>query len=70
MLIALDLVAVVSALVQTRGAFDDVSRPDSCLTVRQIGKENLLGLAVLAREAKIPLSGGKNTHPVNLSSEN
>jgi hypothetical protein len=58
MLITFDLVSVVRAFVKTIRAFHNVSRPDTRLATRQIGEENLFRLTLLARETKIPLSGG------------
>ena len=62
MLVAFDVFARVRALVKTARTFNDISRFDLCLTARQVREENLFRVAVLARETKIPLSGGKGTH--------
>ena len=65
MLIAFNVVTIVRALVKASRTFNDIRGFDLGLTSREVGKKNLLRLAVLARETKIPLSGGKLTHSLD-----
>jgi hypothetical protein len=58
MLITFDIVSIVRAFVKTVRAFHNIRRPDARLATRQIGEENLFRFTLLARETKIPLSGG------------
>jgi hypothetical protein len=62
MLVAFNVVAVVRAFVKTARTLNDISGFDLRLASREVRKEYLLGVAVLARETKVPLSGGKRTH--------
>lgn len=65
MLIAFNVVTIVRALVKASRTFNDIRGFDFRFTSREVGKKNLLRLAVLARETKIPLSGGKLTHSLD-----
>ena len=62
MMVALDVVTVVRAGVRTSRALDDIRRFDLCFATREVGEKNLFFVALFAREAKIPLSGGKGVH--------
>ena len=62
MIVAFNVVAVVRAFVETARTLNDIRGFDLRLASREIWKKNLLGVAVLARETKIPLAGGKRTH--------
>ena len=66
MLIAFNVVAVVRAFVKAARTFDHIGGFDLRLTSREVGKENLLRMAVLASETKVPLSGGKRSHSMVL----
>ena len=48
--------------MSTTRTLNNISRFDLCFTTREVGEENLFFVAVFAREAKIPLSGGKGMH--------
>ena len=65
MLVAFNVIAVVRAFMKAARTFDDIRGFDLRLTSREVGKKNLLGVAVFARETKIPLSGGKLTHSLD-----
>jgi hypothetical protein len=62
MLVAFDVIAIVRAFVKTARTFDDVSGFDLGLASREVGKQDLFCIAMLASETKIPLAGGKRTH--------
>ena len=65
MLVAFNVVAIVRALVKASRTFYDIRGFDLRLTLREVGEKNLLRFAVLARETKIPLSGGKLAHSLD-----
>jgi hypothetical protein len=66
MLVAFDVFAVIRAFVKTARTFDHIRGFDLRLTSREVRKENLLRMAVLASETKVPLSGGKGSHSLVL----
>ena len=65
MMVAFDAVGVVSRFVFTVRTGDEVRRSNTGLASRQIRKENVFRLAVLAGIQQIPLSGGKSAHVFN-----
>jgi hypothetical protein len=50
MLVALDLISVVSAFMRAVGTFNNVSSFDFGLALRKIREKNLFRVAVLTRE--------------------
>jgi hypothetical protein len=64
-MVAFDAVGVVSRFVFTVRTGDQVRRSNTGLSSRQIRKENVFRLAVLAGIQQIPLSGGKSAHVFN-----
>lgn len=69
MLVAFDVVAVIRAFMKATRTFNNVRGFDLRLASREVRKENLFCVAVLASETKIPLSGGKRTHALKSSIE-
>jgi hypothetical protein len=62
MVVAFDVLTVIRALVKATRTFNNIGGFDLRFTTREVRKKNLLSVAVLASETKIPLAGGKRAH--------
>jgi hypothetical protein len=58
MLVAFDVVPVIRAFMKATRTFNHVGRLDLGLASREVGKQDLFSVTVLAGETEIPLAGG------------
>jgi len=69
-LITFDMLAFVCPFLEAVRTLNNVSGFDLRLTAREIGKQNLLLVAMLASKTEIPLSGDKDAHALILDFAN
>jgi hypothetical protein len=69
-LVTFDVLALVYPFLETVRTLNNVSGFDVRLTAREIGKQNLLLVAVLAGKTEIPLSRDKGAHALILDFAN
>jgi hypothetical protein len=66
-LVTFDVLSIVCPFLKAARTLDDISGFNFRLATREIGKQNLLFLAVLASKTEIPLSGDKGAHSLKSS---